>query len=116
MPCEIGPDPAPRRQPQGGRQFPVACCLIGSGQRLVGEILANGVLGKAAADGKCGPSAAPFVAGSGQGKGGIIDIAEPDTVIENGVDRARDLDLFMASSLRMANLCSTSRNRWREAL
>ena len=53
------------------------------------------MLGKAAADGKGGSAAAPFAAGTGQGKGGIIDIAEPGTVIENGVDRACDFGLFM---------------------
>ena len=42
-----------------------------------------------------GSAVAPFVAGTGQGKRGIIDIAEPDTVIENGVDRACDFGLFM---------------------
>ena len=46
------------------------------------------MLCKAAANGKGGSAAEPFAAGTGQGKGGIIDIAEPDTVIENGVDRA----------------------------
>ena len=53
------------------------------------------MLGKAAADGKGGSAAAPFAAGTGQGKSGIIDLAEPNTVIENGVDRACDFGLFM---------------------
>ena len=57
------------------------------------------MLGKAAADGEGGPAAAPSAACAGQGKGGIIDIAEPNTVIENGVDRAGDFGLFMSLEL-----------------
>ena len=82
FPREIGPDPAPCRQPQGRRQLAIARRLIGFGQRLVGEIPADGVLGKAAADGKGGSAAAPFAAGTGQGKGGICLLYTSDAADE----------------------------------
>ena len=96
---EIGADAPPRRQSQGGGQLAVTRCLVCGGKRLVDKRLVDGVLGKAAPDGKGRAAATPLGPGPRHGEGGVIDIAKTGTFGDHHLDGVRQLGRVMRLQL-----------------